>query len=186
MHHKHLRDWNVDLIPKFLMANGQLVKLLVHTGKTHKTNQIKFKATGYSGQIIQKEKGKTKRSTRVDRKGKMFPKLNQCSGATNMWHHENVCRIHTQNIPRKVKSAKNVVKITMRNSSYKRIKKRKDIHLRSKYLPSLKFRTNTLAPLPCPWTSINLQTFDYFKGWCEWRCVKKKDHLFEIGLYPKY
>ena len=28
------RDWNVDLIPKFLMANGQLVKLLVHTGVT--------------------------------------------------------------------------------------------------------------------------------------------------------
>jgi Rab GDP dissociation inhibitor len=25
------RDWNVDLIPKFLMANGQLVKLLIHT-----------------------------------------------------------------------------------------------------------------------------------------------------------
>ena len=28
------RDWNVDLIPKFLMANGQLVKLLVHTGES--------------------------------------------------------------------------------------------------------------------------------------------------------
>lgn len=28
------RDWNVDLIPKFLMANGQLVKLLIHTGVT--------------------------------------------------------------------------------------------------------------------------------------------------------
>ena len=27
-------DWNVDLIPKFLMANGQLVKLLIHTGVT--------------------------------------------------------------------------------------------------------------------------------------------------------
>ena len=27
------RDWNVDLIPKFLMANGQLVKLLIHTGE---------------------------------------------------------------------------------------------------------------------------------------------------------
>ena len=26
------RDWNVDLIPKFLMANGELVKLLIHTG----------------------------------------------------------------------------------------------------------------------------------------------------------
>ena len=29
-----IRDWNVDLIPKFLMANGQLVKLLIHTGVT--------------------------------------------------------------------------------------------------------------------------------------------------------
>ncbi|XP_022186474.1 rab GDP dissociation inhibitor alpha [Nilaparvata lugens] len=28
------RDWNVDLIPKFLMANGQLVKLLMSTGVT--------------------------------------------------------------------------------------------------------------------------------------------------------
>lgn len=28
------RDWNVDLIPKFLMANGQLVKILIHTGVT--------------------------------------------------------------------------------------------------------------------------------------------------------
>jgi len=28
------RDWNVDLIPKFLMANGQLVRLLIHTGVT--------------------------------------------------------------------------------------------------------------------------------------------------------
>jgi len=28
------RDWNVDLIPKFIMANGQLVRLLLHTGVT--------------------------------------------------------------------------------------------------------------------------------------------------------
>uniref|UniRef100_A0A915E4B5 Rab GDP dissociation inhibitor n=1 Tax=Ditylenchus dipsaci TaxID=166011 RepID=A0A915E4B5_9BILA len=28
------RDWNVDLVPKFLMANGALVKLLIHTGVT--------------------------------------------------------------------------------------------------------------------------------------------------------
>lgn len=26
------KDWNVDLIPKFIMANGNLVKLLLHTG----------------------------------------------------------------------------------------------------------------------------------------------------------
>ena len=28
------RDWNVDLIPKFLMANGRLVQLLIHTGSS--------------------------------------------------------------------------------------------------------------------------------------------------------
>jgi len=28
------RDWNVDLIPKFLMAHGELTKLLIHTGVT--------------------------------------------------------------------------------------------------------------------------------------------------------
>ncbi|CAH8521660.1 unnamed protein product [Heterobilharzia americana] len=28
------KDWNVDLISKFLMANGKLVKILVHTGVT--------------------------------------------------------------------------------------------------------------------------------------------------------
>jgi len=32
--YKFKRDWNVDLIPKFLMAQGQLVKLLIHTGVT--------------------------------------------------------------------------------------------------------------------------------------------------------
>ena len=30
----HNRDWNVDLIPKFIMANGLLVKLLLHTKVT--------------------------------------------------------------------------------------------------------------------------------------------------------
>ncbi|KAL1917592.1 uncharacterized protein VTP21DRAFT_3985 [Calcarisporiella thermophila] len=28
------RDWNIDLIPKFMMANGELVKVLVHTDVT--------------------------------------------------------------------------------------------------------------------------------------------------------
>ncbi|PAV85778.1 hypothetical protein WR25_25086 [Diploscapter pachys] len=28
------RDWNVDLIPKYLMANGPMVKMLIHTGVT--------------------------------------------------------------------------------------------------------------------------------------------------------
>ncbi|XP_035244469.1 rab GDP dissociation inhibitor beta [Anguilla rostrata] len=30
----HGRDWNVDLIPKFLLANGELVKMLLYTGVT--------------------------------------------------------------------------------------------------------------------------------------------------------
>jgi len=28
------RDWNVDLVPKFIMANGELTKLLIHTDVT--------------------------------------------------------------------------------------------------------------------------------------------------------
>ena len=58
------RDWNVDLIPKFLMANGQLVKLLVHTGEIIYTDHVKISfflpvvSIGNSGQIIQREKGK--------------------------------------------------------------------------------------------------------------------------------
>ncbi|XP_062522506.1 rab GDP dissociation inhibitor beta-like [Corticium candelabrum] len=28
------RDWNVDLVPKLLMANGELVKMLIHSGVT--------------------------------------------------------------------------------------------------------------------------------------------------------
>lgn len=49
------RDWNVDLIPKFLMANGQLVKLLIHTGVT---KYLEFKVVDgsyvYKGQKISK------------------------------------------------------------------------------------------------------------------------------------
>merc|ERR1712060_3265 len=30
----HNRDWNVDLIPKFIMSNGLLVKMLLHTKVT--------------------------------------------------------------------------------------------------------------------------------------------------------
>ena len=48
------RDWNVDLIPKFLMANGRLVQLLIHTGVTR---YLEFKSVegsyvlGKSGKI---------------------------------------------------------------------------------------------------------------------------------------
>jgi Rab GDP dissociation inhibitor len=49
------RDWNVDLIPKFLMANGLLVKLLIHTGVTR---YLEFKCIEgsyvYKGQKVYK------------------------------------------------------------------------------------------------------------------------------------
>ncbi|PIK54484.1 rab GDP-dissociation inhibitor, partial [Apostichopus japonicus] len=38
---KSEKDWNVDLIPKFLMANGQLVKLLIHS---EVTRYLEFKS----------------------------------------------------------------------------------------------------------------------------------------------
>lgn len=47
------RDWNVDLIPKFLMANGQLVKLLIHTGVTR---YLEFKSV--EGSYVYKKGGK--------------------------------------------------------------------------------------------------------------------------------
>lgn len=37
------RNWNVDLIPKFLMADGVLVKLLIYTGVTR---YLEFKQVG--------------------------------------------------------------------------------------------------------------------------------------------
>ena len=33
-HYGHNRDWNVDIIPKFIIANGLLVKMLLHTKVT--------------------------------------------------------------------------------------------------------------------------------------------------------
>ncbi|CAH1265188.1 GDI1 [Branchiostoma lanceolatum] len=47
------RDWNVDLIPKFLMANGMLVKLLIHTGVTR---YLEFKSC--EGSYVYKSGGK--------------------------------------------------------------------------------------------------------------------------------
>jgi Rab GDP dissociation inhibitor len=35
------RDWNVDLVPKFMMANGKLVRVLLHTGVVR---YLEFKA----------------------------------------------------------------------------------------------------------------------------------------------
>lgn len=50
------RDWNVDLIPKFLMANGQLVQLLIHTGVTR---YLEFKSVEGS-YVYRKDKDKEK------------------------------------------------------------------------------------------------------------------------------
>ncbi|XP_033756785.1 rab GDP dissociation inhibitor alpha-like [Pecten maximus] len=47
------RDWNVDLIPKFLMANGKLVQLLVYTGVT---KYLEFKSL--DGSYVRKSDGK--------------------------------------------------------------------------------------------------------------------------------
>jgi Rab GDP dissociation inhibitor len=47
------RDWNVDLIPKFLMANGQLVKLLIHSGVTR---YLEFKSV--EGSYVYRKGGK--------------------------------------------------------------------------------------------------------------------------------
>lgn len=47
------RDWNVDLIPKFLMANGELVKLLILSGVTR---YLEFKSV--EGSFVYKEKEK--------------------------------------------------------------------------------------------------------------------------------
>jgi len=47
------RDWNVDLIPKFIMANGMLVKMLIHTDVTR---YLEFKSV--EGSYVWKKGGK--------------------------------------------------------------------------------------------------------------------------------
>ena len=49
----HNRDWNVDLIPKFIMANGVLVKMLLHT-KVTKYLELKCVDASY---VVQHQKG---------------------------------------------------------------------------------------------------------------------------------
>ena len=59
----HNRDWNVDLIPKFIMANGILVKMLLHT-KVTKYLEWKCVDASYvaqhqtSGGLLKKKKEK--------------------------------------------------------------------------------------------------------------------------------
>ncbi|CAL8098749.1 unnamed protein product [Calicophoron daubneyi] len=50
---KRGKDWNVDLIPKFIMANGNMVLLLVHTGvlKYLEFKQIEGSYVYLDGQI---------------------------------------------------------------------------------------------------------------------------------------
>lgn len=49
----HNRDWNVDLIPKFIMANGLLVKMLLHTKVTR---YLEWKCVDAS-YVLQHQKG---------------------------------------------------------------------------------------------------------------------------------
>lgn len=67
------RDWNVDLIPKFLMANGLLVKLLIHTGVTR---YLEFKSIEgsyvYKGGKIAKVPVDQKEALASDLMGKFF------------------------------------------------------------------------------------------------------------------
>lgn len=72
------RDWNVDLIPKFLMANGSLVKLLIHTGVTR---YLEFKSIEgsyvYKGGKISKVPVDQKEALASDLMGKfLFIKKN--------------------------------------------------------------------------------------------------------------
>ncbi|KAJ6237004.1 guanosine nucleotide diphosphate dissociation inhibitor 2 [Anaeramoeba flamelloides] len=48
----HNRDWNVDLIPKFIMSAGKLVKALV---KTDVTKYLEFKSVVGSYVLIKKQ-----------------------------------------------------------------------------------------------------------------------------------
>lgn len=49
----HNRDWNVDLIPKFIMADGKLVKMLLHTKVT---KYLEWKCVDAS-YVVQHRKG---------------------------------------------------------------------------------------------------------------------------------
>jgi len=49
----HNRDWNVDLVPKFIMANGILVKMLLHTKVTR---YLEWKCVDGS-YVVQAQKG---------------------------------------------------------------------------------------------------------------------------------
>lgn len=90
------RDWNVDLIPKFLMANGLLVKLLIHTGVTR---YLEFKSIEgsyvYKGNKISKVPVDQKEALASDLMGKWVAE-NDLPGHNAIRKCENSCffRVH--------------------------------------------------------------------------------------------
>ena len=70
------RDWNVDLIPKFILANGQLVKLLIHTGVTR---YLEFKSV--EGSYVM---GKSGKISKVSHK-KLISKQGLKHAASGSW-----------------------------------------------------------------------------------------------------
>lgn len=84
------RDWNVDLIPKFLMANGLLVKLLIHTGVTR---YLEFKSIEgsyvYKGGKISKVPVDQKEALASDLMG-MFEKRRCCIMPYSVVHRRHI------------------------------------------------------------------------------------------------
>ena len=56
------RDYNIDMIPKFIMANGQLVKILIHTDVT---KYLDFKAVDGSYVLKSNKINKVRRCSLV-------------------------------------------------------------------------------------------------------------------------
>jgi len=60
----HNRDWNIDLIPKFIMSNGKLVKTLL---KTKVSRYLEWKCTHIHYYSISPQRSKAPTSTRCRR-----------------------------------------------------------------------------------------------------------------------
>lgn len=58
-----LRDYAVDMVPKFIMAGGQLVKVLIHTGVA---NYMEFKPV--DGSYVYRKPRRAARSSRCPRR----------------------------------------------------------------------------------------------------------------------
>ena len=87
----HNRDWNVDLIPKFIMANGKLVKMLLHTKVTKylewkcvdATYVLQFQAGG----MFSKAKNMISKVPANEKEALMTPLL-------GMWEKKNVANFY--------------------------------------------------------------------------------------------